>query len=93
MELLLYTEQVASLHRSVTFCESEGRDTALFVGMGDFPVTFFVSGCISVQENHSQFRYSMWGVAPIEFNLNLIILSLFTSHNNPSKTKIQLNYF
>ena len=50
MELLLYTEQVASLHRSVAFCESEGCDTAVFVGMGDFLVTFFVSGCISVQE-------------------------------------------
>jgi len=50
VELLLWTEQVASLHRSVAFCESEGCDTALFVRMGDFPVTFFVSGCISVQE-------------------------------------------
>jgi len=91
MELSLCTEQVASVHRSVAFCESEGCDIALFVGMGDFPSAIF---CVWVHfsSRKSQVRDSMWGAAVIEFNLNLIILSLLTRHNKPSKTKIQLNY-
>jgi hypothetical protein len=67
MELLLCTEQVASIHRSVASCESEGCDTALFVGMVTSPVTFLCMGAFQFKKN-SQVRDGMWGAAPIEFN-------------------------
>jgi len=93
MELLLSTEQVASLHRSFAFCESEGCDTALFVGMGDFPCDIFCAWVhFRSRKTDSQVKDSVWGAAAIEINLNLIILGLLTRHNNHSKTKIQLNY-
>jgi hypothetical protein len=64
MELFVCTEQVASLHISVAFCESEGCGTALFVGMGDFHCDFF---CVWM--HFSSRKTVKSGIACVELHL------------------------
>lgn len=74
---LLCTEQVASLHRSVAFCESESVILHCLWAWVTSPLTFCVWVHFSSRKTDEQVRDSMLGAASIECNLNLIILNLF----------------
>jgi hypothetical protein len=74
---LLCTEQVASLHRSVAFCESESVILHCLWEWVTYRLKFCVWVHFSSRKTDRQVRDGMWGAAPVECKLNLIILSLF----------------